>query len=55
MLKKLVKFDSTLVDYELITDEKDNREITAFTYNAGYAGMVDTLMDFGKTIKFIWD
>lgn len=51
MLKKLVEFDSTLVDYELITDEKDNREITAFTYNAGYAGMVDTLWTLGKRLK----
>ena len=50
MLKKLVELDSTLIDYELITDEKDNRQITAFTYNAGYAGMVDTLWALGKRL-----
>ncbi|HMN23328.1 MAG TPA: hypothetical protein PKE38_02450 [Ignavibacteriaceae bacterium] len=51
MLKKLVQFNSTLIDYELITDEKDNRKITAFTYNAGYAGMVDTLWALGKRLN----
>jgi alpha-aminoadipic semialdehyde synthase len=51
MLKKLVEFDSTLIDYELITDEKNIRKITAFTYNAGYAGMVDTLWTLGKRLS----
>ena len=50
MLKRLVELDSTLIDYELIRDEKDNRKITAFTYNAGYAGMVDTLWTLGKRL-----
>ena len=50
MLKKLVDLDSTLIDYELITDDKDYRKITAFTYNAGYAGMVDTLWTLGKRL-----
>lgn len=53
MLKKLVEFDSTLIDYELITDEKENRQITAFTYNAGYAGMVDTLWTLGKRLSLL--
>ena len=53
MLKKLVDLDSTLIDYELITDEKDNRKITAFTYNAGYAGMVDTLWTLGKRLNLL--
>lgn len=50
MLKRLIDLDSTLIDYELIRDEKDNRKITAFTYNAGYAGMVDTLWTLGKRL-----
>jgi len=51
MLKQLVEFDSTLIDYELITDENNIRKITAFTYNAGYAGMVDTLWTLGKRLS----
>ena len=50
MLKKLTESDTTLIDYELIADEKNNRQITAFTYNAGYAGMVDTLWTLGKRL-----
>lgn len=51
MLKTLVENRATLIDYELIRDDRDNRLITAFTYNAGYAGMVDTLWTLGKRIK----
>jgi alpha-aminoadipic semialdehyde synthase len=51
MLKTLVENRATLIDYELIRDDKDNRLITAFTYNAGYAGMVDTLWTLGKRLK----
>ena len=51
MLKRLVELDATLIDYELITDEKNNRKITAFTYNAGYAGMVDTFWTLGKRLN----
>lgn len=51
MLKTLVENRATLVDYELIRDDKENRLITAFTYNAGYAGMVDTLWTLGKRLK----
>lgn len=51
MLKKLVDLQTTLIDYELIADSKGNRLITAFTYNAGYAGMVDTLWTLGKRLR----
>ncbi|QQS34813.1 MAG: hypothetical protein IPM56_11135 [Ignavibacteriales bacterium] len=51
MLKMLVENKSTLIDYELITDEKNERLITAFTYNAGYAGMVDSLWTLGKRLQ----
>jgi alanine dehydrogenase len=48
MLTKFYKLKTTLIDYELIADIKNNRLITAFTYNAGYAGMVDTLWTLGR-------
>lgn len=51
MLKKLVERKASVIDYELISDEKGNRLINAFTYNAGYAGMVDTLWTLGKRLK----
>ena len=51
MLKKLVESKATVIDYELIADQKNNRLITAFTYNAGYAGMVDTLWTLGRRLK----
>ena len=51
MLKKLVETNSTMIDYELITNDNSERLITAFTYNAGYAGMVDSLWTFGKKLK----
>lgn len=51
MLNTLVENRATLIDYELIRDDNDNRLITAFTYNAGYAGMVDTLWTLGKRLK----
>ena len=53
MLKKLVESKSTLIDYELITNSKSERLITAFTYNAGYAGMVDSLWTLGKRLRLL--
>jgi alanine dehydrogenase len=53
MLKKLIQNRCTLVDYELIRDDKNHRLITAFTYNAGYAGMVDTLWTLGKRLNIL--
>lgn len=47
MLKKFVDQRAIVIDYELIADDKNERLITAFTYNAGYAGMVDTLWTLG--------
>lgn len=51
MLKKLVELKCTLIDYELISNAKNERLITAFTYNAGYAGMVDSLWTLGKRLN----
>jgi alanine dehydrogenase len=53
MLKKLVELNSTVIDYELIANDKGERLITAFTYNAGYAGMVDSLWTLGKRLKIL--
>ena len=52
MLKKLVDLKTTVIDYELITDKDNGRYVTAFTYNAGYAGMVDSLWTLGKRLTY---
>ena len=51
MLKALIENKSTVVDYELIRTENNVRLVTAFTYNAGYAGMVDSLWTLGIRLK----
>jgi alpha-aminoadipic semialdehyde synthase len=51
MLQILVENNSTVIDYELIRSNKNIRLVTAFTYNAGYAGMVDSLWTLGKRLK----
>ncbi len=51
MLKTLIELKTTVIDYELIRNENNHRLITAFTYNAGYAGMVDTLWTLGLRLK----
>ena len=50
MLKVLIENKSTVIDYELISNNNNIRMITAFTFNAGYAGMVDTLWTLGKRL-----
>jgi len=51
MLQTLVENNSTVIDYELIRTDKNLRLVTAFTYNAGYAGIVDSLWTLGKRLK----
>lgn len=51
MLQTFVEKKCTLIDYELIVNEKNIRNITAFTYYAGYAGMVDALWALGQKLK----
>ena len=51
MLQTLVENNSTVIDYELIRTDKNIRLVTAFTYNAGYAGMVDSLWTLGKRLQ----
>jgi len=48
MLKALVERGCSLIDYELITDDQGARLLKAFTYFAGYGGMVDSLWAYGK-------
>lgn len=48
MLKTFMDRKATLIDYELVTHANNARVITAFTYFAGYAGMIDTLWTVGK-------
>lgn len=50
MLRKFVDQKNTLIDYELMVNVKRQRVITAFTYFAGYAGMIDSLWTLGKRL-----
>lgn len=51
MLKAFVEKKCTLIDYELITNDRNIRHITAFTYFAGYAGMIDSFWALGQRLK----
>jgi len=48
LLQAMIDKRITLIDYELITDDNQQRALTAFTYMAGYAGMIDSLWTLGK-------
>ncbi|MCG8425354.1 MAG: hypothetical protein MJE77_46330 [Proteobacteria bacterium] len=50
LLATLVEKNATVVDYELITDDQGRRVVTAFTYFAGYAGMIDSLWTLGRRL-----
>lgn len=51
MLQVLVDQGCSLFDYELITEDNGARVITAFTYFAGYAGMIDSLWTYGERVE----
>ena len=51
MLRTMTEAKTSLIDYELIEDSTGRRLLTAFTYFAGYAGVVDTLWTFGRRLK----
>jgi alpha-aminoadipic semialdehyde synthase len=51
MLRAMAGQKTTLIDYELIADSKDHRLLTAFTYFAGYAGMIDSMWALGQRLK----
>ncbi len=51
LLQTLVNQENTLIDYELIADDKKQRVLTAFTYFAGYAGMIDSMWALGQRLN----
>ncbi|MEZ4771728.1 MAG: hypothetical protein R3D00_01015 [Bacteroidia bacterium] len=51
LLQTLIDKNCTLIDFELVVNEKQQRIITAFTYFAGYAGMIDSLWTLGQRLK----
>ncbi|MEM7658683.1 MAG: hypothetical protein AAF399_21345 [Bacteroidota bacterium] len=51
LLRSMVEKGITLMDYELMVNAKRQRVITAFTYFAGYAGMVDSIWAYGKRLQ----
>ncbi|MFK7926394.1 MAG: hypothetical protein AB8H47_30885 [Bacteroidia bacterium] len=48
MLAHFMEQRNTVIDYELVTHANRQRVITAFTYFAGYAGMIDSLWTLGQ-------
>ena len=50
MLKRMMELRCQLIDYELVTDDKDQRLIFFGKY-AGLAGMIDTFWAFGKRLE----
>ncbi|MEL7529890.1 MAG: hypothetical protein AAFN10_01205 [Bacteroidota bacterium] len=48
MLAHFMEHQNTVIDYELVTHPDRQRIITAFTYFAGYAGMIDSLWTLGQ-------
>lgn len=48
LLRTMQQLAVTLIDYELITNQEEQRLLTAFTYFAGYAGMTDSLWAMGR-------
>ena len=51
MLKRMMEMHDTLIDYECIKDENDNRLITFGKY-AGIAGMIESLWAAGKRVQW---
>ncbi len=51
MLKKMMELGCNLIDYEKVTDEKNQRLIFFGKY-AGLAGMIDTLWAFGQKLLY---
>ena len=51
MLQKLMDLNCTLMDYERMVNEKDQRLIF-FSYHAGVAGMIETMWAFGKRLEY---
>ena len=49
MLKKMMVFNDTLIDYERVTDDK-NRRLIFFGRHAGLAGMINSLWSLGQRL-----
>ncbi len=52
MLQHILDTGATLLDYELIRDDK-NRRLVFFGHHAGLAGMVNTLWSYGQRLKVL--
>lgn len=52
MLRRILDLKDTLIDYELVTNEKGKRVIFFGNY-AGYAGMIDSLWVLGQ--RLLWE
>jgi alpha-aminoadipic semialdehyde synthase len=52
MLNKMLEFENTLLDYELVRD-KTGKRIMYFGDYAGYAGMIDSLWTLGQ--RLLWE
>jgi alanine dehydrogenase len=51
MLRRLLDYGCTVVDYELVTDDK-GRRLVFFGRHAGLAGMMDTLWALGQRLEW---
>lgn len=51
MLRRLLEMGCTVIDYELVTDDK-GRRLIFFGRHAGLAGMVDTLWALGRRLDW---
>jgi len=49
MLRTLVERKNTVIDYELVMSDK-KEGLVAFSFFAGYAGMIDSLWTYGKRV-----
>jgi alpha-aminoadipic semialdehyde synthase len=49
MLRRMMELGSTIIDYELVTDD-NGRRLLSFGNYAGQAGMVDTLWALGRRL-----
>jgi alpha-aminoadipic semialdehyde synthase len=50
MLQRLLDLNCTLIDYERMVNEQ-NQRLIYFSYHAGVAGIIDTLWAFGKRLQ----
>jgi alpha-aminoadipic semialdehyde synthase len=51
LLQRFLDVGATLIDYELISDER-NRRLIYFSLHAGYAGAIETLVALGQRLEY---